>query len=918
MKKLFNYALLAAALLVGVNVNAVNVAKVAIEGGAPTEYEDLIDAFNAVGDGETATITMLEDADFSQTCRINLTNKYITWDLAGCTVGTADAVTASGFFINKGLFHIKNSSEKTASLTLKPYWNYNTDITCSAVNDHAGFAIKVTGSTDPNEAYGYTTLTIDENVNFVAENTTTPAKDGYAIHIEKTTNTNNPQNGSFGVTVNVNSDSYIRAHYSGIFVSGNVQATTGNVPVINIGAKASILATNDGDSYGLVGNGYAIWNILGRVEGCGGIYAKSGVFNILGEAAIIGNGTTYQEPTPQGNGCDGGDGCGIILDSKEGYAGNMVLNISGDVTITGVSGYGITEVKTDVVYSSTQGISISGGTVSGVLGSLATSAEVKDNVVLTGSITGGTFSNDVIENYINQISAVVTPVDNEDGTTSYVVTPIQGGKEAAEAKDLDVTTKDDDVMLKESKTIEGDAECKNLVVENAATLTVGKKLTVYGTLTIQGKVIIAKDATLIIKGNGVTCLDATKFVIEAQEDKMGQFLLSPNVKGNKHPKATVSFTSKSWGVSATENLVQFFGVPMIANGVTKISSSNTTNRAQFDAWNGFNWVKVGVLNSSALDYSKFNRAFGLYSITSNNPNGTKMVFDIEGSLMGIENMDNFKFDENFTTVTNSWTGDADMEAIFNELKTQFNAGHTGLQGQVYKYRQDGNTLIWDAFGVEDFGTVEPMQPFMFSNTDGAAFESDIMNYENLVWKPATTETSTPGAPKVQSNIAKATIRVADAQGVYDQTRIYEDGKFSAENDFGYDGTKYMNDLICLYVNADKAYANYANSDVNNTFVGFNCKNAGKYTISFENVTGNFALVDMMTNARIEMSEGTTYEFLAEAGEDAYRFQIVTGAKAPTDMQKTNAAVKATRALINGQIVISNGERFYNVLGTEVK
>ncbi|MCQ2078284.1 MAG: hypothetical protein MJZ20_14870, partial [Bacteroidaceae bacterium] len=497
----FNYALLAAALLIGVNVNAKNVAKVAIEGGTPTEYGNLIDAFNAVQDGETATITMLDDADFTTTCRINLTNKYITWDLAGCTVGTADAVTASGFFINKGLFHIKNSSEKTASLTLKPYWDKNNGtlkLPVSAVNDHAGFAIKVTGSTDPNEAYGYTTLTIDENINYLAENTTNPAKGGYAIHIEETTETNNPQKGSFGVTVNVNA--YIRSFYAAIFVSGNVQAHDGNVPKIYVKEKATLVGTCDGDSHGALGNGYAKWYINGRCEGADGIYIKAGEWNIDG-ATIVATSTNHIDVAANSSGTTGGAGSGIVIDSHEGYGNIGDINIANSTVISNASdGYAIEELATkggdklpDIIVTS--------GTF---VGGITTTEEERSKIVNEGKIQGGEWHNSDISQYIDKSKNTIIVYKDKDGKEYQVVVPI---------KDADWSTSIAAAAAQTEKPkyakVDADEEVSNNTTVEFVRILTGKKVTVKsgavldaGTLMTEGtaQIIVEAGGTLIVSG----------------------------------------------------------------------------------------------------------------------------------------------------------------------------------------------------------------------------------------------------------------------------------------------------------------------------------------------------------------------------------------------------------------------------------
>ena len=64
-----------------------------------------------------------------------------------------------------------------------------------------------------------------------------------------------------------------------------------------------------------------------------------------------------------------------------------------------------------------------------------------------------------------------------------------------------------------------------------------------------------------------------------------------------------------------------------------------------------------------------------------------------------------------------------------------------------------------------------------------------------------------------------------------------------------------------------------------------------YTISFENVQGeDLVLVDLVSGARTNMTEGAIYTFHAEANEsNDYRFQVVSAAKMPTSIDEVEAA-----------------------------
>ena len=908
MKKLFNYALLAAALLVGVNVNAVNVAKV-----GTTEYPTIEAAFDAAQGTaqEPVTITMLADANFG-TCRIDLSGKYIIWDLAGCTVGTADAAQASGFFINKGLFHITNTSDITANLTLKPYWDkYNTlQLPVSAVNDHAGFAIKVTGSTDPNEAYGYTTLTIDENINYLAENTTNPAKGGYAIHIEKTTETNNPQKGSFGVTVNVNA--YIRSYYGAIFVSGNVQAHDGNVPEIYVKEKATLVGTCDGDSHGALGNGYAKWYINGRCEGADGIYIKAGEWNIDG-ATIVATSTNHIDVAANGDGTTGGAGSGIVIDSHEGYGNIGDINIANSTVISNATGgYAIEEVATQGG-TKLPDINVESGTF---VGGITTTEEERSKIVNEGTIQGGEWHNSDISQYIDKSKNTIIVYKDKDGKEYQVVVPI---------KDADWSTSIAAAAAQTEKPkyakVDADEEVSNNTTVEFVRILTGKKVTVKygavldaGTLMTEGnsQVIVEAGGTLIISGaQGAYTYDANSIVVETSEAKPGVLLINPAVVLNTTPKATVKFISKSYYNSNIDYQFQYFGTPMV--GEVKSIKPDKDVQTSIELWNtaSWEWNSLGILKADGTGLSTpINAPFGFYNMIVNSPESDgKVTYTITGNLIG-NTTPEINLPDKWNAMANSYSGKIGAQALLDALKSESNLGKS-----IYVYTKQGKCLIWRAANELSLAKdLAPMAAFMLVNNT-ADNKVISLDYNNLVWTPATTS-AVPGAPKA-SQIAKATINV-NSEIMGDAITIAEDAMFTADFEDGCDAEKFDNQAIKFYVNADGEYDIYATDNLNNTFIGLMTTEAGKYTISFEDVTGNFDLVDNKTNARIAMAEGTTYEFLAEAGEDAYRFMVVEGAKAPTNTPATKAAVKATKALINDQIVINNGERFFNMLGTDVK
>ncbi len=902
MKKLFNYALLAAALLVGVNVNAVDVAN----------FGNLQSAIEDAEEGATVNVKLTENITLNsplyiykgQTIHLDMNEKNI---LAGIY---------TPFYINHGALYLEGKGLVTAD---KP---------------EQSSMVRIMGS-DNAEDTNYSVLNIGKDV-------TIENKDGYGIQVPIKNNQRNAvgevepktpkdTHKQYGVVVTIDGEVLVAGEgTSAIYINGTINNNEGNVPEFYINGKVQgpstlfkIVAGDSGEGKavkaagfeeyystgsGIYAAGYAKWNITGFVGGGIGMYAKGGKFEIK-DATIKATAPEFWAPLAHGDGYIAA-GTAVILDSNSDYAGGIGVTVDGDTKITSDSGYGIQEVVTQGEVT-TQNITIIQGEIIGASdkGALVTTEVGKGNT----NIEGGTFNSDITE-YLGTDN-IVTPVDNGDGTTSYVI----GKKENEDAwvTSINAVTKTTDYvkLTGTEETLSKDVEAEYLVANTTAKVTIpeGKTLKVGEiVMSKDAQIVVEKGAKLIVEGTkGIVANQATNIVLKSEENAPAYFLLDPDVTSNKTPKATVNFVANSFAEAGGAYQYQYFGAPMVGGAIEKIEPLDFTGKTLFLSWNKTAWETIGTIDNGveSMDYSKFNTPFGFYALCAVAPQGSKQTYAMTGNLYGNTNPQ-IKVLNNYTALSNGFTGDMGFDAMLNAL------GVVSIQQNVWIPQTDEDSeLQWIVYNnVRDGEDIHPMGTFMVKN-DAASANLDL-NYENIVWEPATKDEVPNSAPKA-NNFAKATVRV-NGCGLNDIVTVAEDDQFSADFDNGYDAEKYENTKIRFYVNADKEYDVFATDNLNNALVGLMTTKAGKYTISFEDVTANFALVDTKTNVRIEMSEGNTYEFLAEAGEDAYRFQIVEAAKAPTNTPATKAAVKATKALINDQIVISNGERFFNMLGTDVK
>lgn len=368
MRKIYSLVLMATMLLMGTNAwaDAVSVANA----------DQLVSAFTGIIPAER-TITLTNNIELLSTSTANPLiidgGQVVTLDLNGHNLkGYTDPV----FRVWHGKLIITGTGTFTSRVD----------------------AVVLKGSTDP-AAENYSVLEVGENVYIDGLNS------DYILWI-----TNN-SGCAYGAKMIINGEAH--SAKAGLYINGNVQQKDGNVPEIYVNATGKVYAADN--EAGIYAAGYGKWYIKGYVSGGTGIYAKSGDFEVSGNAKVEATASTYSPAEPNGNGYTGGMGCAIIQDSKNGYAGGMTLTVKDNATLESdaTDGYAIQEIKTDASQSKTENITISGGTING---NVNMTGEVQEHVVLNGTITGGTFSTDISE-YLNPTEGAL----QQDTQGNYVV-----------------------------------------------------------------------------------------------------------------------------------------------------------------------------------------------------------------------------------------------------------------------------------------------------------------------------------------------------------------------------------------------------------------------------------------------------------------------------------------------------------------
>lgn len=708
--------------------------------------------------------------------------------------------------------------------------------------------------------------------------------------------------------------------------------------------KSAVLKTNNEDKKTAVGfysAGYSRVYIEGTCEGSTGLYVKSGDVE-LHDATITSNYSgDYAAAVATSTGVVAG-GSGIVIESNKGYTGNIDATVTGDTYVKGSTGYAIDEAVTNAEGSEVDAITITGGTfVGGGEGTMklseTTVTEAEDpNDQTTISIVGGAVANGqttitVGENEvqltdfladIQNTNTHITYVTDENNKTTMIIS--EGPAPAEDPGNPGNTTwafiasqsnsanppsyawtaveqnqqiSSGTIYLGELQINSGSAgNLQELIIHDGATLQVERLI-----MNAYARIIVEAGGKLIVKGTqGISAPSVENIKLEASETAQALFLFHPEVSSNRHPNATVEFISNSY-VDAPNYAAQRFGIPTHGK-LTGISAkrNNTDVETAFAYLNyaADEWTIFGYINSDkgTLDLENMKSAFGFYQMVNNTPNkGT--VVTMTGELYG-------NLDPTLPIIANKWNGYANSYMAPIDAKKLMSMIPSSVDKSFHVYEVDAEgDGEWVAVSNLELHDVRPLQAFLLRNTHDEA--NVTINYAQAVYAPMVPS-YTPGAPArhIENNMTMATL-IVKGEMSKDRVVIAEDAQFSAEFDNGYDAAKYMNDGINLYVSADEKMAHFATDNLENTYLGFQAVNGGKYTLEFANVQGEeLTLIDLENNASVVMVDGNKYEFTADANsKNDYRFKIVSTFNAPTAIENTEATKNAKGIYtITGQYV----------------
>lgn len=350
---------------------------------------------------------------------------------------------------------------------------------------------------------------------------------------------------------------------SSIQINGNIR-NTDNCPVFNIYSSAKLIGNTDG----IYGAGYAIWNIDGAtIEGVtSGIATKAGIWNIK-NAKITATGEK-KDSVGQGEGIKG-TGSAIQIESHPSFYGHVEMTIDGGEYSSSHNAV----IQHYLADSATEGalakpIIVKGGTFYGAL-DMMKSDEIE--------VSGGTFTDSTVNAYINEGLKVV-----KDGSM-YTVVDANKGELVVTTPEVKVSDKVDEKVAKELT----DAKLTDTVTGLKEAVDSSKIEGLENTLI---EVKISSEIKSYDKEKGVLVLDIKPYYTVNQESKV-----LPNEAINGKVKIKV----------AVPNEITFTHAKVVhKNGETVID----TKEYEIKEENGQKYIEIETESFSTFEVSFYTPA----------------------------------------------------------------------------------------------------------------------------------------------------------------------------------------------------------------------------------------------------------------------------------------------------------------------
>ncbi len=691
---------------------------------------------------------------------------------------------------------------------------------------------------------------------------------------------------SYGVVVNVNGKINTTNTYA-LYINGNVNKTVGNVPVINIGDNA-VITGGCGDDAAIYAAGYGIWNIgAASLKAATPIYAKAGQINING--ATIEACGEYAEPVANNNGFNP-TGDAILIDSHESYAGDVILSIQGETTITSANGYAIQEALTKMDNTKAIGLTIVGGSFAGAKGSVKLSDEfakaLADGSAAEGkwtlnAVTGGKYTSRptaVADGYeVVEVSGAFPFLYGvvEKTATSYTTNYFE---DKAEYLNFTVA-RGNEYVVRTGHTV------------NIGTLTIGDDASYPARVRVQPKGTLVVGDVVINNSKG-----AESLIVESDVTGYGVLLFNSNTVTN--PLGTVEMYSHARVLNAENNqyLFQHFGLP-VYSGEAYITKNVPASYSAWDIKKGWGYVSSDVVLNN-----------GPWTGSNEVPNNTYAgsMFSFSGALVGNSDAEyNISSSEyGYKCFANSYSAPMSMTEFMEQYNNPDVTDGTVWVFKASDYEKRGKEFVqWVyADAADENAAIDPLQAFFVlhqSSTD----DSFTVNYKDAVYdfnKGLNGNVKSADAVTVDN---KGKITITDGNSTA-TLNLYESQDLSDDFDMNYDGYQMETGNIQIYISlGGKKWSSFGSNSFDGKEITIVSKEASQITMSFSKLGGKaFKLTDMASGAEVEVGSDKTYTFTVEPNTTAVRFKLGEGEVSANEAD-ANEAVNIWSN--NGRIFVAN-------------
>lgn len=487
---------------------------------------------------------------------------------------------------------------------------------------------------------------------------------------------------------------------------------------------------------------------------------------------------------------------------------------------------------------------------------------------------------------------------------------IEINADATEEKAVVTVTDDievEGIVIKNDNNKEG-----QIVVESGVTLTVGNSGIVSDNNDLT--TVVVKPGGTIVIGNGGVNQQGSAIPVEIQSTgtESGVFMVDPNAPDSvAEAPAKVKVYTRAFRNGSIAHWQQMASP---VKGDSKNNHKITIKPDQdvftvmyrwdyaTDSWAmidelPYDGTYKGFYSTGWETTDEVIKPFAAYDLINNSTNGG-VTYEFAGELVGNGDM-TLNFPESgFCVFGNSYTAPIDLSTLFAKITNDM--AQANIDPCVYMYNSSAdrfesvNSLgLWlKELGIMDvaFSQIPPQQAFVMNLLSGNSAQSAV-DYATCVWGNPNTNKNTPIlAPKRQQAAtfsALLNIVVTDGEAT-DRVVLVEDEKYSAAYDNGADAQKYMEGAFNIYATtAAGNLAMVAADDIENTELSFKAGNAVNYTMNFNNVEGDYVLVDRANNSQVAIVEGGMYTFAAQPNSTTEgRFEIVAAAKMPTAIGNT--------------------------------